>query len=56
VDAVDTGFNWYLNEYIKVMFDWQHATFNNPISLTGAAGGRTTKEEDMFWLRFQLYY
>jgi len=56
VNATDVGVNWYLNEYIKVIFDWQHAMFNQPITLTGASGGNTTKTEDLFWARFQLYY
>jgi phosphate-selective porin OprO/OprP len=56
VNATDIGVNWYLNEYIKIVFDWQHAWFNQGVSLTGAAGGNNTKEEDLFWLRFQLYY
>ncbi len=56
VNATDIGVNWYLNEYIKVVFDWQHAYFNHPISLTGAPGGNMTRNEDIFWWRFQLYY
>ncbi len=47
VGATDTGVNWYFNPYIKVTFEWQHAMFNNPISLTGAAGGNLTKTQDI---------
>ena len=42
--------------YVKFVFDWQHAVFNHPISLTEAPGGNLTKNEDIFWFRFQLYY
>jgi phosphate-selective porin OprO and OprP len=56
VNATDVGVNWYLNEYLKLVFDWQHAMFNQPVSLTGAPGGNTIKNEHLFWLRFQLYY
>jgi len=56
VNTTDTGVNWYLNQYVKVTFDWQHLWFNNPVSLTGAVGGNMTKTEDMLWGRFQLYY
>jgi phosphate-selective porin OprO/OprP len=56
VNATDFGVNWYLNEYIKLVFDWQHAWFNHDVSLTAAPGGNMTKQEDIFWWRFQLYY
>jgi phosphate-selective porin OprO/OprP len=56
VNATDVGVNWYLNEYIKLIFDWQHAWFNHEVSLTAAPGGNMTKQEDIFWWRFQLYY
>jgi phosphate-selective porin OprO/OprP len=56
VSATDIGVNWYLNEYVKVVFDWQHSSFNNPVSLTGAAGGNSVRDLDLFWGRFQLYY
>ncbi len=46
VNATDIGVNWYLNQYVKVTFDWQHLWFNNPVSLTGAAGGNMTKTMD----------
>jgi phosphate-selective porin OprO/OprP len=56
VNATDVGVNWYLNEYVKVVFDWQHAMFNQPVSYTGVAGGNASRNEDLFWFRFQLYY
>jgi phosphate-selective porin OprO and OprP len=57
VDAVDLGFHWYPNEYLRLTFDWQHSWFNHPISLAhGSAGARTIKGEDLFWLRWQMYY
>jgi phosphate-selective porin OprO/OprP len=54
--ATDIGVNWYLNQYVKLIFDWQHSMYNNPVSLTGAAGGNMVRDLDMFWGRFQLYY
>jgi len=57
VQATDIGLNWYLNQYIRITFDWQHSMFNHPISLSpGVAGAKTSALEDLYWLRFQLYY
>jgi phosphate-selective porin OprO and OprP len=28
---VDVGFNWYLNKFVKVYFDWDHAIFGTPV-------------------------
>ena len=27
---VDLGFNWNLNKFLKVYFDWEHAMFGSP--------------------------
>jgi phosphate-selective porin OprO and OprP len=51
--TVDVGFNWYLNQYIKVCFDWQHAVFGNPVLFNASALQKTS---DLFLLRFQLYF
>ena len=57
VNATDAGVNWFLNEYVRFTLDWQHSMFNAPISLApGVAGAKTTSQQDMLWLRFQLYY
>lgn len=53
VNTTDVGFNWYLNQYIKIVFDWQHANFNSPVRLSPT---RAIRNEDMFWVRCQLYY
>jgi phosphate-selective porin OprO and OprP len=51
--TIDVGFNWYLNRYIKVQFDWQHAVFGNPVLYNATALQKTS---DLFLLRFQLYF
>lgn len=57
VNATDIGCHWYLNEYVKFTFDWQHAMFNQPISTApGNSSAKTINTEDLLWLRFQLYY
>ncbi len=51
--ATDIGLNWYLNFYTKIMLDWQHAEFGNPVVLGTNKFGTAT---DLFWLRFQLFF
>ena len=51
--AVDLGLNWYFNYYTKIYLDWQHAMFAQPVVIRpGGYSGR----DDLFWLRFQLYF
>ncbi len=56
--AIDTGVNWYLNQYTKVYFDWQHAEFSQGIFNGSNAAGKTdlTRATNLFWLRFQLFF
>ncbi len=53
VQLTDVGFNWYLNKWTKVYFDWQHAMFASPIVLSP---GKSQLTSDLFWFRFQFYY
>jgi len=50
---VDVGFNWYLNKFLKVYFDWEHAMFGNPVFYNT---GRFQKSNDLYWLRLQAYF
>ncbi len=50
---VDVGFNWYLNRFVKMYFDWEHAEFGTPVQYTPDARQLTS---DLFWLRFQVYF
>ncbi len=56
--AVDTGLNWYLNQYTKIYLDWQHAGYNQPIENGVNRAGQTnlTRTTDLLWLRFQLFF
>jgi phosphate-selective porin OprO/OprP len=50
---VDVGANWYLNQFVKVYFDWEHAIFGSPVfSNTGSF----QKSNDLFWIRTQVYF
>jgi phosphate-selective porin OprO/OprP len=50
---VDVGFNWYLNKFLKVYFDWEHAMFGNPVFYNI---NRSQKSNDLFWMRLQAYF
>jgi phosphate-selective porin OprO/OprP len=49
----DIGLNWYLNFYVRIMLDWQHAEFGTPVSVAPNKFSSTT---DLYWLRFQLFF
>ncbi len=51
--ATDVGLNWYLNFYLRVYLDWQHAEFGNPVSI---APGKFSSTTDLYWLRFQVFF
>jgi len=53
VSAVDLGVNWYLNEYVKVYFDWQHAEFGQAVLYRP---GGLQKTSDLFWIRAQIFF
>jgi phosphate-selective porin OprO and OprP len=53
VKETDVGVNWYLNQFLKVYFDWEHAVYGNPV-LTTRGGFRSAS--DQFWLRAQLFF
>ncbi len=51
--TVDTGFNWYLNRYTKIYFDWQYSAFGTPVY----NGPRAFSNHfNLLWLRFQLFF
>ncbi len=51
----DVGFSWYLNQYVKLYVDWQHATFGKPI-LLNPNSGLFGRDNDLFWVRCQVYF
>lgn len=54
VGMVDLGANWYLNRWMKVYFDWEHAMFGQPVYYRPGPG--LQKTSDLFWLRMQIFY
>jgi phosphate-selective porin OprO and OprP len=51
--ATDLAINWYWNQYIRVMLDWQHAGFGNPVVYRPDAFQTAS---DLFILRFQIWF
>jgi phosphate-selective porin OprO and OprP len=54
-EMTDVGFNWYLNKFVKISFDWEHAMFGNPV-VFNTQTGRKQLTSDLFWMRFQFYF
>ena len=50
---VEPGLNWYLTQYTKFTFSWQHAVFGNPVQYNAVSMQKTS---DLFLFRFQLYF
>lgn len=51
--ATDLGINWYWNQYIRVLFNWQHAEFGSPVLFRP---GGLQKNSDLFLIRFQIWF
>jgi phosphate-selective porin OprO and OprP len=49
----DVGFNWYLNKFVKIYFDWEHVVFGQPATFRP---GGLQKTSDLFWIRSQVYF
>ena len=52
VELIDAGFNWYLNKYTKFYFDWENASFAQPVY---DRPGGFQKSNNLFWLRLMIY-
>jgi phosphate-selective porin OprO/OprP len=58
VKVIDVGLNWYLNKFVKVYFDWEHAIFGSPVFGANLPNGHTAfqSSNDLLWARLQFYY
>jgi phosphate-selective porin OprO and OprP len=52
-NVTDIGFNWYLNHYVKLTFDWQYSAYNRAVALTPTS---TTTFNNLFWFRSQIFF
>jgi phosphate-selective porin OprO/OprP len=53
VSTTDTGINWYLNHYVRVYLDWQHAFYNQPVFMSN---NKSTRHNDLYWFRTQVFF
>jgi phosphate-selective porin OprO/OprP len=49
------GFNWYLNRWVRVQFNWEHAWFDQPVRLGPGAAGRMSSQ-DTLMTRLQFIF
>jgi phosphate-selective porin OprO/OprP len=50
---VDVGLNWYLNQFVRVSFDWEHSMFGSPVTATN---GAFRSSNDLYWVRTQVFF
>lgn len=53
--VTNLGVNWYLNRFVKVVLDWQHADFGRPVAYD-LEPLRRSRTNDLFWVRVQIYF
>ena len=53
VYTTDLGFNWHINQYLKFMFDWEHAHSTSRSSSPRVVARHTS---DLFLARIQLFF
>jgi phosphate-selective porin OprO and OprP len=49
------GFNWYLNEWVRVQLNWEHAWFDDPVRLGPGPQG-LFRTHDAALARFQVIF
>jgi phosphate-selective porin OprO/OprP len=49
-----TGFNWYLNKWVRTQLNWEHAKFGGPVKIGNVPGAFS--KEDALYTRFQIIF
>lgn len=49
------GFNWYLNTYVRMQFNWEHAWFSSGVPLGGGPAG-LLRSQDSIITRMQVIF
>ncbi|MBI1914450.1 MAG: hypothetical protein HYS12_06885 [Planctomycetes bacterium] len=49
------GFNWYLNAWVRMQFNWEHAWFDDPVRLGPGPGG-LLRHQDSLLSRLQVIF
>jgi len=52
---VTTGFNWYLNRWVRLQFNWEYARFDSPVRLGPTAANRLD-HQNSFLTRCQIIF
>ncbi|MBY0589246.1 OprO/OprP family phosphate-selective porin [bacterium] len=53
VQTFGGGLNWYLNPYVKMVFEYEHAVFGDPVFV---ATGATQNSSNLFLVRTQISF
>jgi len=53
LSMTDVGCNWYLTQWTKLVFDWNHADFNKPVTYNT---GKTQLNSNTFLMRLEIYF
>lgn len=53
VEVLNLGWNWYINEYLKMYFLWEHASFGAPVF---SRPGVLQSASDALWVRMMFYF
>jgi phosphate-selective porin OprO and OprP len=49
------GFNWFLNRFVRLQFNWEYARFANPVRLGPEPGG-SIDHQNSFLTRVQIVF
>ena len=49
------GYNWYLNKWVRMQFNWEHAWFDDPVQL-GSGPRKLTIDSDTLMTRVQIIF
>jgi phosphate-selective porin OprO and OprP len=52
---VTVGFNWYLNAWVRMQFNYEHDMFGQPV-LLGSAPINELNSQDSLFTRFQVIF
>jgi phosphate-selective porin OprO/OprP len=53
VQSIGSGVNWYWNQYVKLVFEYEHIIFGDPVAINAT---QTQTSSDLFLLRTQISF
>ncbi len=51
--TIGSGVNWYWNQYVKLVFEYEHIIFSDPVAINAT---ETQTSSDLFLLRTQVSF